>query len=138
MGLEARIWALRLGFGPQDWKLGLKSGNWATRLEIWPQDWKLGLETGNWASRLEIGPQDWKLGLETGNWASRLEMGLEKQMRVANHREYCFSPSSIQVQEGVVDFRLRQSMRRRHFRSQQKVASTSLRLRHIKSTPLIF
>ena len=26
MGLEARIWASRLGFGPRDWNLGLKTG----------------------------------------------------------------------------------------------------------------
>ena len=32
MGLEARIWALRLGFGPGDWELGLKTGIWASRL----------------------------------------------------------------------------------------------------------
>ena len=32
MGLEARIWALRLGFGPQDWDLGLKTGIWDSRL----------------------------------------------------------------------------------------------------------
>ena len=32
MGLETRIWALRLGFGPQDWDLGLETGIWASRL----------------------------------------------------------------------------------------------------------
>ena len=32
MGLEARIWALRLGFGPQDWDLGLETGIWASRM----------------------------------------------------------------------------------------------------------
>ena len=32
MGLEARIWALRLGFGPRDWDLGLETGIWASRL----------------------------------------------------------------------------------------------------------
>ena len=32
MGLEARIWASRLGFGPRDWDLGLKTGIWASRL----------------------------------------------------------------------------------------------------------
>ena len=32
MGLEARIWALRLGFGLQDRDLGLKTGIWASRL----------------------------------------------------------------------------------------------------------
>ena len=32
MGLEARIWALRLGFGSRDWDLGLETGIWASRL----------------------------------------------------------------------------------------------------------
>ena len=32
MGLEARIWALRLGFGSQDWDLGLETGIWASGL----------------------------------------------------------------------------------------------------------
>ena len=32
MGLEARIWAWRLGFGPRDWDLGLETGIWASRL----------------------------------------------------------------------------------------------------------
>ena len=32
MGLEARIGALRLGFGPRDWDLGLETGIWASRL----------------------------------------------------------------------------------------------------------
>ena len=32
MGLETRIWALRLGFGPQDWDLGLETKIWASRL----------------------------------------------------------------------------------------------------------
>ena len=32
LGLEAGIWASRLGFGPQDWDLGLKTGIWASRL----------------------------------------------------------------------------------------------------------
>ena len=32
MGLEARIWASRLGFGPRDWDLGLETGIWALRL----------------------------------------------------------------------------------------------------------
>ena len=32
MGLEARIWASGLGFGPQDWDLGLETGIWASRL----------------------------------------------------------------------------------------------------------
>ena len=32
MGLEAGIWASRLGFGPQGWDLDLKAGIWALRL----------------------------------------------------------------------------------------------------------
>ena len=32
LGLEARIWASRLGFGPRDWDLDLKTGIWASRL----------------------------------------------------------------------------------------------------------
>ena len=32
MGLEARIWAMRLGFGPRDWDLGLDTGILALRL----------------------------------------------------------------------------------------------------------
>ena len=32
MGLEASIWALRLGFGPKDWDLGLETRMWASRL----------------------------------------------------------------------------------------------------------
>ena len=32
MGLEARIWASRLGFGPQVWDLGLETGIWASGL----------------------------------------------------------------------------------------------------------
>ena len=31
MGLEAGIWTLKLGFGPQGWDLGLKAGIWAGR-----------------------------------------------------------------------------------------------------------
>ena len=37
MGLEARIWASGLGFGPQDWDLGLETGILA---------WRLGFEGG--------------------------------------------------------------------------------------------
>ena len=36
MGLKVGIWALRLGFGPQDWDLGLKAGIWASRLRYGP------------------------------------------------------------------------------------------------------
>ena len=32
LGLEARIWALRLGFRPQDWDLGLETGIWTSTL----------------------------------------------------------------------------------------------------------
>ena len=32
MGLKARIWAERLGFGPQNIDLGLETGIWASRL----------------------------------------------------------------------------------------------------------
>ena len=32
MGLDTRIRALRLGFGPQDWDLGLETKYWASRL----------------------------------------------------------------------------------------------------------
>ena len=46
MGLEARIWALRLGFGPQDWDLGLNTGIWASRLEFGPRGWDLRRGTG--------------------------------------------------------------------------------------------
>ena len=41
MGLEAKIWALRLGFGPQGLDLGLETGIWASRLEFGPRDWDL-------------------------------------------------------------------------------------------------
>ena len=34
MGLEAKIWASRLGFGLQDWDLGLETGIWASRLRF--------------------------------------------------------------------------------------------------------
>ena len=32
MGLEARIWATKLGFGSRNWDLGLGTGIWASRL----------------------------------------------------------------------------------------------------------
>ena len=41
MGLKARIWALRLGFGPRGWDLGLETEIWTSRLELGPQDWDL-------------------------------------------------------------------------------------------------
>ena len=31
MGLEARIWAFWIGFGPREWDLGLGTGIWASR-----------------------------------------------------------------------------------------------------------
>ena len=76
MGLKARIWASRLGFGPRDWDLGL-------RLGFGPRGWNLGLETGIWASRLEFGLQNWNLGVETGIWALGLgfEGGTEKEKK---------------------------------------------------------
>ena len=42
MGLEARIWALRLEFGPHGWDLGFKTGIWALSLGFGPQAWVLG------------------------------------------------------------------------------------------------
>ena len=42
MGLEDGIWALRLGFGPQDWDLGLKARIWASRLRYGPGGWGAG------------------------------------------------------------------------------------------------
>ena len=33
MGLEAKIWASRLGFGLQDWDLGLETGRGGTKKE---------------------------------------------------------------------------------------------------------
>ena len=35
MGLEARIWAFWIGFGPRDWDSGLGTGIWASRLGGW-------------------------------------------------------------------------------------------------------
>ena len=32
MGLEARIWAFWIGFGPRDWDLGLGTRIWASKL----------------------------------------------------------------------------------------------------------
>ena len=54
MGLEAGIWASRLGFGPRNWDLGLDTGIWASRLGSGPRGWYLGLEAGIWASRLVL------------------------------------------------------------------------------------
>ena len=34
MGLKARIWASRLGFGPRGWDLGLETGICASGLEF--------------------------------------------------------------------------------------------------------
>ena len=51
MGLEARIWAFRLGFAPQGWGLGFKAGIWTSRLGFGPPGWDLGLEAGIWAER---------------------------------------------------------------------------------------
>ena len=38
MGLEAGIWASRLGFEPQGWGLGLEARIWASRLGFGPLD----------------------------------------------------------------------------------------------------
>ena len=35
MGLEARIWAFWIRFGPRDWDSGLGTGIWASRLGGW-------------------------------------------------------------------------------------------------------
>ena len=40
MGLGVGIWALRVGFGPQDWDLGLEAGIWASRLRYGPGGWE--------------------------------------------------------------------------------------------------
>ena len=42
MGLGSEIWALRLGFGPQDWDLGLEAEIWASRLRYRPGGWGEG------------------------------------------------------------------------------------------------
>ena len=42
MGLEVGIWALRVGFGPQDWDFGLEAGIWASRLRYGPGGWGEG------------------------------------------------------------------------------------------------
>ena len=44
MGLEAEIWALRLGFGPQGLDLDLEAWIWVSRLGFRPQGRDLGLE----------------------------------------------------------------------------------------------
>ena len=54
MGLEAEIFAWRLGFGPGGWGLGLEAGFWAWRLGFGPGGWDLGLVAGIWASRLVL------------------------------------------------------------------------------------
>ena len=57
MGLEAKIWAWRLEFGPQVWDLGLETGIWASRQ---------GFEGGT-EKKEKKGPRDWNLGIKTGN-----------------------------------------------------------------------
>ena len=52
MGLEAELWALRLGFGPRGWDLRLKDGVRASRMGFGPKGWDLGLETRIWVSKL--------------------------------------------------------------------------------------
>ena len=46
----------------REWNLGLGVGIWALRVGFGPQDWDLGLETGIWASRLRYGPEGWGEG----------------------------------------------------------------------------
>ena len=41
MGLKARMWAARLGFGPRSRNMGFETGIWALRLEFWPLNWDL-------------------------------------------------------------------------------------------------
>ena len=65
MGLKARIWASRMGFGPQGWDLGLKAG-------FGPQSWDLGLKAGVWFFCLGFEPQGRDLDLKAGIWATRL------------------------------------------------------------------
>ena len=43
-GLQARIWALRLGFRPLGWDLGLETGIWVSRVEFRPRESRLGFE----------------------------------------------------------------------------------------------
>ena len=68
MTFEARIWPLRLGFGPRGWDLDLQARIWPLKVRIW-------------ATRLEFGPRDWDLGLETGIWASRLETNRHRRRK---------------------------------------------------------
>ena len=68
LGLEAEIWASKLGFGPQGGDLVLSLG-------FGPRGWDLVLKDGIWASRLVYGPQGWDLGLEAEIWALRLGFG---------------------------------------------------------------
>ena len=45
-GLEARILASNLGFGPQGWDLGLKALIWNSRLGFGLKGFDLGLKAG--------------------------------------------------------------------------------------------
>ena len=51
MGLEAKIWASRLGFGPGGLDLGFEAWIWVSRLGFRPQGWDLGLKARIWAMR---------------------------------------------------------------------------------------
>ena len=57
LGLEAGIWATRLGFGLWGWIFGFEAG-------FWSWDWILGLEAGIWV--LGLGIESGKLGF--GPW----------------------------------------------------------------------
>ena len=44
LGLEDKIWVLRMGLGLQGWDLGFETGIIAMMLRFGPQDWDLGLK----------------------------------------------------------------------------------------------
>ena len=54
MGFEARILALRLEFGPQDWVLGLETGFWATRLGFEGEGWRRRRRSGRRKSPIYV------------------------------------------------------------------------------------
>ena len=64
MGLEARIWASRLEFGPRGLNMGLEARIWASRLELEPHGWNLGLEgvDGEGEEEGEISPKCESIG----------------------------------------------------------------------------
>ena len=63
MGLKARIWASRMGFGPESWI-------WASKLGFGSFGWVLSLKAEIWTSRLGFGPQGWDIGGGDG-WRRR-------------------------------------------------------------------